>query len=342
MPSYPIQLIADRVGGRLLGSVELAITGVETLDGAAPGQMTFVRDNRHARRWPSSRATAALVTAGVDLDPGPGRALICVEDADLAMAGVLEMFAPPRAQPGRGIHQTATVDPTARIATDAAIGAGCVIGKRVRIDDGCVVHANVTVLDDAVIGAGCTIYPGTVIYDRCELGARVIVHANAVIGADGFNYRPASDASGQLVKVPQIGAVIIADDVEIGAGTCIDRGKFSATTIGSGTKIDNLCQIAHNCRIGRHCVLAGQVGLAGSVTVGDGVMVGGQAGATEQVTLGKGSRLTTRTAAISDVPPGATWFGYPGQERVAALRQIVALRRLPDLMKTLNQWQNKG
>jgi UDP-3-O-[3-hydroxymyristoyl] glucosamine N-acyltransferase len=191
-------------------------------------------------------------------------------------------------------------------------------------------------MEDAGIGPGCVLFPGVVVYHHCELGSGVIVNANTVIGADGFGYRPAPDGSG-LVKIPQIGTVKIGNDVEIGAGACIDRGKFSATVIGDGTKIDNLCHIAHNCRIGKGCVLAAQVGLSGSVVVGDGVAIGGQVGVADHFTVGDGAQLAAQAGVISDVPAGATWFGTPAHDLRATLREAVALRRLPDLIKTLKK-----
>lgn len=337
MPTFTTRQIAERVGGQLRGPGDLPIHGVDQLDEAAPGQMTFIRNNHHAQAWSSSKASAVLVSGVVDLDPGPGRAVIEVKNADLAMAVVLAMFEPPPPRPDTGVHPSATVHPSAQIAPDAAIGPGCVIGKRVRVGNWCVLHAHATVLDDSVLGSGCELFPGVVIYSRCELGANVRVHANVVIGSDGFGYRPAPDGR-SLIKVPQIGSVKIGNDVEIGAGTCIDRGKFAATVIGDGTKIDNQCQIAHNCRIGRCCIIAGQVGLAGGVTLGDGAVLGGKVGVVEHITIGAGARIGAHTAVVSgDVPPGETWLGYPARKSVTTLREWAALHKLPGLMKLLRK-----
>ncbi len=341
MPTYTVQQIADRTGGDLLGPGDLIIHGVDQLRTAGPGQITFVRDDHHARLWPASQATAAVVSADVKPMPqAPDRALIHVPNADLAIATVLEMFAPPPPRPDAGVHPTATVDPSAQLGRGVTIGPGCVIARRVRLGDHCVLHANVTVLDDTSVGTGCVLYPGVVVYDRCELGQNVIIHANAVIGADGFGYRPAADGSG-LVKIPQIGYVQIGDDVEIGANTCIDRGKFAATTIGHGTKIDNHCQIAHNCQIGPRCLLASQVGLAGGVTIEDGVVLGGQVGVVEHVTIGAGTQVGAQTGVIGDLPPGGVWFGTPAKPKNEALRESAALRRLPKLIKTVQQLTNR-
>jgi UDP-3-O-[3-hydroxymyristoyl] glucosamine N-acyltransferase len=207
-----------------------------------------------------------------------------------------------------------------------------VIGPGVTIGADTVLHANLSIMADSVIGADCRLYPGAVIRERCEIGDRVVIHCNAVIGSDGFGYTASSDGSG-LMRIPHIGGVKIESDVEIGAGTCIDRGKFAQTVVGAGTKIDNLCQIAHNCRIGRCCLLAGRVALAGSVTLGDGVRLGGGVGVRDQVTIGAGASLAAYAAVMHDVPAGAVWGGYPAQDTKTALREIAAIRKLPDFIK---------
>ncbi|MCK4821889.1 UDP-3-O-(3-hydroxymyristoyl)glucosamine N-acyltransferase, partial [bacterium] len=171
-----------------------------------------------------------------------------------------------------------------------------------------------------------------VLRERCQIGNKCIIHPNVTIGADGFGYRPADDGK-SLVKIPQIGTVIVGDDVEIGAGSCIDRGKFSATSIGNGTKIDNLVQIGHNCRIGRSCVIAGMTGVSGSVTIGDGVIIGGGVGIKDHVTIGNGARIGGKSGVISDVAPGQTVIGFPAGEYKKTLRQWAALKKLPDLYK---------
>ena len=334
MASFTTQQISDRIGGQLMGPGGLFITGVDQLDHARPGDISFVRDESFAPAWQASAASAALVANGVGLPPGPGRANIHVPNADLAMAVVLELFAPPAPLPPPGVHATATVDPSAKLADGARVGPGSVVGPGVVIGAGTIIHAHVTVLDDSRIGAGCVLWPGVVIRERCTLGDRCILHPNVTIGADGFNYRPSPDGRG-LVKIPQIGTVQIGSDVEIGAGTCVDRAKFSATVIGEGTKIDNLCQIAHNVRIGRACVLAGQVGLAGSVIVGDGVVMGGKVAVKDQVTIGDGVTLAACSAVMNDVPAGETWAGMPACEMRLAMREYAAIRKLPDLIRHL-------
>ena len=336
MPSFTAEQIAARIGGKLLGPAA-TITGIDSLESATPEQITFIRDPGHAGRWSTSRAGAVLVGPGVEID-ATGRPVIRVDDADLAVAAVLEMFAPPPVRPTPGVHPAAVVESSAVLGTGVAVGPGCYVGHRVRIGDRTILHANVTVLDESVLGGDCELFPSVVIRERCELGDRVILHPNVVIGADGFGYRPSTDPRKPgLVKIPQIGTVRIGNDVEIGAGSCVDRAKFAATVIGDGTKIDNLCQIAHNCIVGRCCVIAGQAGLAGSVTLGDGVVVGGRTGIRDHITIGAGARIAGAAAVVEDVPAGASVAGYPAREARQALREYAAMRWLPDLVKLMRK-----
>jgi len=336
MKQYTTEQINQAVKGTLDGSPTIMITGVEQISEATTNQLTFIGEKKYIKLWDQSRASAAIVNNVLDVEPGKNRALFRVADADLAMALVLQLFEPepPKYEPG--IHSTAVVDPTAKIGEETTIGAGCYIGSRVVIGTDTTIYPNVTVLDDSRIGNQTIIWSGTVIRERCRIGNNCIIHPNVTIGADGFGYRPSPDGR-SLVKIPQIGTVRIGNSVEIGAGSCIDRGKFNATTIGDGTKIDNLVQIAHNCKIGRTCVIAGQSGLAGSVTLGDGVMMGGGARVKDHVTIGDGAKLGGNAGVISDVAPGKTLFGFPADDHRQVLRLWAIQKRLPDLIKQLKR-----
>ncbi len=328
--------IAEMTAGELCGPGDLRIDSLETLELAGAHQLTFIGDQKYAGAWADCSAKAALVARAIDVAPGDGRAVIRVDDADLAVATVLDAIARPTVVPEPGVHESAVIAASAHIADGVTIGPHCVIGDGVRIGPGCVLHANVSILDEAVIGHNGLVWPGAVIRERCTIGDNCIIHANATIGADGFAYRPSTDGR-SLVKLSHVGTVRIGDDVEIGAGSCIDRGKFSATTVGDGTKIDNLVQIAHNCRIGRSVVIAGGCGIAGSIEIGDGAMLGGMVGIRDHVSIGPGATLAACAQVMSDVPAGETWGGSPAQELRAAIREVVAIRKLPDLMKQLKK-----
>lgn len=339
--SHTTVSLANMLGGRLDGC-DLPISGVNSIADAGPNEITFISNPAYARKWAQCDAAAAVISSGLEVsghDP-QHRALIVVENAELAMGELLRMFAPPAAVPEPGVHATAFVHPSATIGQGARIGAHVSVDRAAVIGRNVTLHPGVRVGADVCIGDDCEIHANCVIEAHCVLGRSVVLHGNVTIGADGFGYRPAADGR-SLVKVPHIGNVQIEDHVEIGANTCVDRAKFSSTVIGTGTKIDNLVQIAHNCRIGRWCVIAGQSGLAGSVTVGDFVQMGAKAGAAEGVTIGDRARIGAKAGVMKDVPPGMSVLGLPAEDARIALRQAAAIRRLPDLISELSREREK-
>jgi UDP-3-O-[3-hydroxymyristoyl] glucosamine N-acyltransferase len=221
------------------------------------------------------------------------------------------------------VDPAATVHPSARLASDAIVDPGVVIGPRVVIGAGTVIGANAVIGADVHIGQECSIGPGSTII-HAVIGDKVICHPGCHIGQDGFRYLPGKDGH---VKVPQIGRVIIQNDVEIGAGSTIDRGGIGDTVIGEGTKIDNLVHIAHNVRVGRHCIIAGQCGLAGSVTMGNHVMLGGQVGVADHLAVGDAAMIGAKSGVVSDIPAGEKWMGYPAWPGRAFLRGMTSLRK---------------
>ncbi|MEM1355582.1 MAG: UDP-3-O-(3-hydroxymyristoyl)glucosamine N-acyltransferase [Planctomycetota bacterium] len=336
--SYTTQQIADRVGGTLFGPGDLAIRSLAEIDLAEPGQLTFIGDEKYADRWGACRASAVLVNRSIRLDRGEGRAIIAVDNADLAMAEVLAAFAPPTPRPELGVHPTAVIDPTATIGQGVRIGPYCVVHPHASIGDHTILHAGVNVFDHAVVGDGCELWTGTVIRDRCVLGDRCILHPHVVIGADGFGYR--ADLSGpspRLVKVPQIGIVRVGNEVEIGANTTIDRAKFDATVLGDGCKIDNLVQIGHNCRLGPMVVIAASCAVGGSCVLGMGVQMGGRACIADHIRVGDRARVVGGAAVINEVPPGETWGGMPAKRMQVMWREEVAVRKLPGLLRRLKK-----
>lgn len=334
--SYTISDLAAKLSGTISGDSSLTITGIEQIELAGPNQLTFIGGKKYVPLWETSKASVALVNQDLAVEPGPGRALIQVSNADLAMAEALALFELPAPVPAAGMHPGATVDPTAVIGTGVSIGAGCYVGAGVTIGAATKLYPNVTVLDGTTIGAQCILWSGVVVRERCRIGNGCILQIGVSIGGDGFGYRPSADGRG-LVKIPHIGSVVLGDGVEIGANSTVDRGKFSATTIGAGTKIDNLVQIGHNCRIGRCCVIAACTGVAGSVTIGDGVQVGGCCALKDHITIGNGARIGGGSGVTADVGPRETVVGYPADDFKSTMRQWAALKKLPDLLHTLRK-----
>lgn len=327
MKSYSIQEINEILGGELVGNTSHQIHGPEQLEKAGNNHITFIGNRKYVARWAESQACAAIVDEKLKVEPGENRALIKVKNADLAMAKVLETFDPGPPAFEIDIHPSAIVHETASIGKGSKIGAGCYVGKDVVLGENVLLYPNVTILDETTVGQGTVIWSGTVIRERCEIGAYCIFHINVSIGADGFGYRPSEDGRG-LVKIPQIGNVVIGNGVEIGANSCVDRGKFSSTKVGDGCKIDNLVQIAHNCDMGRSCIMAGHSGLAGSVTLGDGVVIGGSASIKDHTTIHSGATVGAGSGVIGDVAAGKTVLGYPATDARDMLKQWVALRKL--------------
>jgi len=326
--------LALALDAELLGPGETRLTHLASVEHGTEGSLTFVRNSKYASGWASSRASAAIVAREVQLAymiPGgvestPDRPLLVVNDADLALIKALDLFAPKAKLVTPGIHPSSVIDPAARINARASIGPLCTISAGAVIEAEAVLVARVHLGLGVHIGARTVLHPGVVVCDRCVIASDCILHPNVSIGADGFGYRPAPDGLG-LVKIPHIGNVVIDSNVEIGAGTTIDRAKFGSTTIGAGTKIDNLVQIGHGCRVGRSCVLCGQVALAGSVTLGDGVMIGGQSGVIDNAEVGSNTKIAGCSAVTSSVPANAVYMGSPAVPAAEWKRMYLASRK---------------
>ncbi len=326
MKTYSIEKINTILNGELIGNTALQIEGPEQLQNAKENQITFIGSIKYVKQWVASQASAAIINDNLDIEPGDNRALIKVKNADLAMAKILELFNPPAPVFDIDIHPTAVIHETATIGNGCKIGPNCYIGKDVDLGSSVILYPNVCIFDETTIGANTVIWSGTVIRERCIIGSHCIFHTNVSIGADGFGYRPSDDGR-SLVKIPQIGNVIIGHYVEIGANSCVDRAKFSSTIVGDGCKIDNLVQVAHNSVMGRSCIIAGHSGLAGSVTLGDGVIIGGSASIKDHATIHSGATVGAGSGVVSDVPAGKTVLGYPAQDARNMLKQWVAIRR---------------
>jgi UDP-3-O-[3-hydroxymyristoyl] glucosamine N-acyltransferase len=278
----------------------------------------------------------ALV-APPDVDVG-GRPALRSPSPSLDFARAVSWIVPP-SRPAPGVHPSAVVDAAATIDPSAAVGPHVVVGARARVGARTILHANATVCEGVVLGADCVLHPGVVVGESCEIGDRVVLQPGVVIGGDGFGYE--FNERGEHEKVPQVGNVVIEDDVEIGANATVDRARLGSTRIGRGAKIDNLVQIGHNCVIGAHSVVVAQSGLAGSTILGERVIVMAQAGLANHVTVGAGSFLGARAGVIESLPPGSRVWGFPAQPERAWHRSSAWLARLPELARRLRRVERR-
>jgi UDP-3-O-[3-hydroxymyristoyl] glucosamine N-acyltransferase len=330
----PISLeeLARHVQGTVIGNTAgLSITGAATLETAGSTDITLIDAAEKLPLLAKSRACAAIVPQGSgQLD----RPSVEVADVHAAFAAVITRLRPPRTATRIGVSPQAVVDPTARVGADADIHPLAVIGADVEIGPGCTIHSGAQIMAGSRIGADTVIFPNAVLYDSTQVGARCVIHAGAVLGAYGFGYKV---VDGSYMLSAQLGWVEVGDDVEIGAGTTIDRGTYGATSIGNGTKLDNLVMIAHNCRLGRHNMICSQVGVAGSTTTGDWVVMAGQVGVRDHVHIGDKAILGARSGVSNDVPPGITVLGEPAIELRDRKLQLATMSKLPEMRKDLKQ-----
>jgi len=334
---YTVAQIAAWCDGRLPPDIELAsvqIHGVETLARADATHLSWIAGDGHERALAATGAGAIL---GRERHVGSHPRGIVVDDPEEALARALEHFGIPQVQPN-GIHPTAIVEAGATLGANVALGAHAVIGAASSIGDRSIIHSGAIVGASVRIGRDCVLHPGCVVYDRCELGDRVILHAGVVIGADGFGY---IFRDGRHRKVPQIGNVVIEDDVEIGANSCVDRAKVGSTRIGRGSKIDNLVQVAHNVQLGQACILVAQVGIAGSTTLGNGVVAAGQAGIIDGLTIGDRVVITAQSAVMKDISAGQVVSGTPCRERTEYLRTEARVSRLATLYEQVAELKKR-
>jgi len=319
--------IAARLECSLEGDGDVEIGGVAGIEAAGPGDLTFVANPKYASRLQDTRASAVIL--GSDVHGAPCSVLRAAHPY-LTFARAVELFADPW-RPPAGIHPTAIIEPHVGLGEDCSIGPYAVIGAGARIGARTVIHEHASIGRQAQVGADCTLHARVSIRERVRLGDRVVVQDGAVIGSDGFGF--AKRADGSHHKIPQIGGVVVDDDVEIGANTTIDRPAVGETRIGRGTKIDNLVQVAHGVTIGRHVLLAAQVGVAGSSTLEDDVTLAGQVGVAGHLTLGKGVIATAQTGIPNSVEAGSFISGYPAIPNREWLKSSAVFRRLPALKK---------
>ena len=321
--------LAERLDCRLEGDGEVEITRATGLEEAGPSDLTFFANAKYAAALRSTRAGAVILG---DAAPAVSCAALRAKNPYLAFAKAVEIFAPVWT-PERGVHRLAFVAGNADVASDASIGPFAVIGERARVGARTIVQPHAVIARDARIGDDCLIHARVSIRERVVLGNRVIVQDGAVIGSDGFGFARGDDGSHH--KIPQVGGVVVEDDVEIGANTTIDRPAVGETRIAAGAKIDNLVQIAHGVRVGERSLLAAQVGIAGSTTLEPSVTLAGQVGVAGHLTIGKGTVATAQTGIPNSVDPGSFISGYPAIDNRDWLKASAVFRKLPELRKTI-------
>ncbi|HOC58093.1 MAG TPA: UDP-3-O-(3-hydroxymyristoyl)glucosamine N-acyltransferase [Verrucomicrobiota bacterium] len=328
--AYTVADVAKLTGGEVLGDGTLVLKGFSPADRAQPGDLTFAENENYFARAEQSAASVILVD-------GPytsrRKTLIRVPHARIAFAKVLPLFF-PEASHAPGIHPTALVPASAQVDATAHVGPYCVLGEKVRIGPRTVLQGLDHVGADCLIGADVNVFPNVTLYPRTEVGNRVRIHAGVVVGSDGFGY---VFDNGTHRKVPQIGNVVICDDVELGANATVDRGALGPTIIGKGTKVDNLVQIAHNVTLGEHCIIVAQVGIAGSTKVGNYVVLGGQAGLSGHLKIGNRVSVAAQSGVMHNIPDGEKWIWTPAQPDRQAKRQMIALQQLPELLRRVKE-----
>ncbi len=324
------------VGGVVEGDAAVAIAGVSSLRGAGPTDLSFAESRKYLEAARDSHAVALVVPP--DFPPIPGKSLLRTERPRETFVRIMLSFDRPAPHPPVGVHPTAVVSPQAELGQDVCVGEHAVIRAGARVGPGTVIEAGAFVGNEVEIGRDCLIGPRVTLYHKVILGDRVRIHAGSVIGGEGFGY--VWDGERQQ-KIPQLGTVVIEDDVEIGCNTCVDRATFGETRIGRGVKIDNLVQVAHNDDIGEHSILVAQVGLAGSITLERRVTLGGQVGVADHVTIGEGALVAAKAGVANDIPPGEVHLGTPSHPAPHAKRMFGALSLLPKWMRKVRAMEKR-
>jgi len=327
--------IAEYVGGRVCGDANLVIRAAATLSHAQPGDISFLVNPKYEKQLEGTRASAIIVGQEI---PGASVALVVAEDPYFAFTQTLVLLY------GQRRHKEVGLSPRASLATSAVIGTDChihdfaTVSDEVQIGAGCILYPCVYIGPGVQIGAGCIIYPNVAIYDGCRIGSRVIISANSTIGADGFGY---ATHQGVHHKTPQVGSVVLEDDVEIGSSCTIQRGTLDDTIIGQGSKLGDLVTIGHGTRIGPYCLLVAQVGIAGSTTIGHHCTIGGQVGVVGHVTIGNNVTIGAQAGVINSIPDGETVLGAPAIDAGQARRAYTMLPYLPQMRQDIRTLQNQ-
>ena len=328
--------ISVLINGKIEGSADAAVTSFGKIEEAQEGQLTFLANPKYEEYLYTTNASIAIINEGYELRQHVKPTLIRVADAYTAFAQLLSKYQEMATQQMRGIQQPSYIASTAQMGGDVFVGAFTYIGEHVKVGSNTKVFPNSFIGDNVQIGDNCIIHPGVKIYHDCVLGNNVVIHAGTVIGSDGFGFAPQAD--GSFKKVPQIGNVVIEDNVEVGANTTIDRATIGSTIIHSGAKLDNLIQIAHNVEVGNSTVIAAQVGVSGSTKIGKNVMIGGQAGLVGHIQIADGTKINAQSGVSKSLKePYSAVTGSPAGDYTSSLRSQAVFRNLPQLEKRMQE-----
>ena len=334
---FTARQIADFVNGTVEGNAETKVTTFAKIEEGRTGAISFLSNPKYTHYLYDTQSSVVLVNNDLQLEHPVEATLIRVDNAYECVARLLQMYESMKPRK-KGVHPQACIAETAHVGDDCFVGAFAYIGENVTIGKGTQIYPHVVVEDNATIGEGCVLYPNVSVYHDCQIGNRVILHSGAVIGADGFGFAPGENG---YDKIPQIGNVVIEDDVEIGANACVDRSTMGSTIVHRGAKIDNLVQIAHNVEVGEHTVMSAQVGIAGSTKVGRWCMFGGQAGFAGHITVGDHTNVGAQCGVNSSVKGNESLIGSPAQEPKSFFRSSVIFKKLPDMYRDLEALKKK-
>ena len=328
--------IATIINGKVEGNPGVAVGSFGKIEEAKEGQLAFLANPKYEEYLYSTQASVIIINESQELKQPVSATLLRVPDAYTAFATLLAAYQQMETQQLTGIQQPAYIDATSKLGDHIFIGAFAYIGEKAIIADGVKIFANAYIGDNCIIGENTIIHPGVKIYHDCVIGSNVVIHAGAVIGSDGFGFAPQAD--GSFKKVPQIGNVVVEDNVEIGANTTIDRGTIGSTLIKAGAKLDNLLQIAHNVEIGNNSVIAAQTGISGSTKIGNNVMIGGQVGIVGHLQIADGCKINAQSGVSKSIKvPNTAVTGSPAFDYTAALRSQAVARKLPELEKKIKE-----
>lgn len=334
---FTAEQIANVIGGRVEGNKDAKVHTFAKIEEGTEGAISFLSNPKYTHYLYNTKSSIVIVNEDVELEKDVDATLIRVKNAYESIAKLLQIYEASKPKK-TGIAPQAYIAPSAKLGNNCYVGPFAYVGEGAEIGDGCQIYPHAVIGDNVKVGTNCIFYPNTTIYQGCKIGNNVTIHAGSVIGADGFGFAPGADGYN---KIPQIGIVVIEDNVEIGANTCVDRSTMGATVIHKGVKLDNLVQVAHNVEIGENTVMSAQVGIAGSTKVGSWCMFGGQVGLAGHITIGDKTFLGAQSGVPGSLKGGEELIGTPPMNPRAYFKSQAIFRRLPDMYKDLNDAKKK-